>query len=171
MNHIINRKLPCVPIIQFYILLWFHIWRRFCASLSVRVSDSGQPVKCAIKYHTNNPCHILHRFIPEHSTHHFKLLYTPTTIHSKIFLRHPVTYTRKYLPRQNCHILHWYTHAHFTCHCYRTTNPGVTWNLDNNLKGIRNPIPWNQDNPLKGIQNWEPNGIQIQWMIGLTVPT
>ena len=31
-----------------------------------------------------------------------------------------------------------------------TTNPGVTWKLDNPLKGIRNPISPNPDNPLKG---------------------
>ena len=37
-----------VLFLHFYIIVWFHIKRRFCTSLSVRVSDSGQPVTYAI---------------------------------------------------------------------------------------------------------------------------
>ena len=42
-----------------------------------------------------------------------------------------------------------------------TTNPGVTWETDNPLKGICNPIPRNLDNLPKGIRNLVPNRIQI----------
>ena len=55
--------------------------------------------------------------------------------------------------------------------CSGTTNPGVTWKLDNFLKGIWNPIIQKPDNLIKGIWNLEPNRIQIQCPKGLTVPT
>ena len=54
---------------------------------------------------------------------------------------------------------------------FGTTNTGVTRKTDNPLKGIQNPIPQKLDNPIKGIRNLEPNIIQIQWPIGLTMPT
>ena len=48
----INDKYPHVPIIHFNILVRFNIQRNFRASLSVRASNSGQPVNCARKYYT-----------------------------------------------------------------------------------------------------------------------
>ena len=55
--------------------------------------------------------------------------------------------------------------------CAGTNNYRVTLKPDNPLKGIRNPINQNLDNTLKGIWNQVPNGIQIQWLRGLTIPT
>ena len=52
-----------------------------------------------------------------------------------------------------------------------TTNPGVTWKLDNPLEGIRNPIHRNPDNPLKVIRDLVQKGTRSQWPRGLTVPT
>ena len=52
-----------------------------------------------------------------------------------------------------------------------TTNPGGTWEPDNILKGIWNPIPQDLDNPLKGIQDLVQNGTCNQWPRGLTILT
>ena len=41
-----------------------------------------------------------------------------------------------------------------------TTNPRVTWNMDNPLKGIPDPIPWNPDNTLKEIRNIVPKNTE-----------
>ena len=101
-----NGKLPRVPIIHFYILIWFHIRRKICSGLSLRVFYPGHPVKCTRKYCTNKPFHTLHHYIPEHSTRHRTLLHTPNILHTKTFLLRPVTCTIKYPTRQNCHILH-----------------------------------------------------------------
>ena len=113
----INGKLPCAPIIHFYIIVWFHIRRHFLAILSIRVSDSGYPVNCTRKHSTNNPCHKLHHFMPARSTRHYTLLHSPMILHMKtLFLRHPVTCTRKYRLIQNYHIIHWCTHTCLTRH-------------------------------------------------------
>ena len=82
----INWKRRPILIIHFYKLVWFHKKRCFRASLSIRLSDSGQPIKCARKYCTNKPCHKLHHYIPAHSTCHYTLLHNLTIIHAKRFL-------------------------------------------------------------------------------------
>ena len=48
----INKKWPCVTIIQFYTPIRFNIWRNFCARLSVRVSNSFHPINFLRKYCT-----------------------------------------------------------------------------------------------------------------------
>ena len=112
----VNCKCPWVITVYFYRLIWFHIWRHFCTSLSVGLYNSGQPVTSARKYCKNNPCHKLYGFTPEGSTHHYTLLHTPTIIHTKTLLHQHVTCERKYCPRQNCHILQYYTHSRFIRH-------------------------------------------------------
>ena len=82
-----NGKHPCVTIIKFYIIIRLNIKIYFCVSLSVKVSDSGKPLKYNIKYHTNKPCHKLHHYIPIRYTHQNKILHTPTIIHKKDFFR------------------------------------------------------------------------------------
>ena len=110
----INQRRPRVTIIQFYILIWFHIQIHFHASLSVWVSSSGHTVKCTIKYITKNPFNKLHHCIPACSTWNHTLLHTPTILHMKKYFYQPVTCARKYCTRQRCHILQFYTHARFT---------------------------------------------------------
>ena len=97
---LINCKLPCFPIIRFYNLSQFHTRRNFRAILSIGVSDSWQPVNFTMNYCTKKTCIKLHWCIPERPTCHYTLLHTPTSLHTKIFLRHPVTCARKYHPRQ-----------------------------------------------------------------------
>ena len=74
-----------VPNIHFYILVKVNIWRNVCSSLSVRVSNSGQPVNCSRKCFTNKPCDNLHNCIPELSTLHHTILHTHTVKHTKLF--------------------------------------------------------------------------------------
>ena len=82
----INFKCPRVTIIHFYKLIWYHIQRYFCARLSVRVSNSGQPVECARKHSKNKPCHKLHQWILSGSTYHNIILHTPTILQTnKLF--------------------------------------------------------------------------------------
>ena len=80
---IINWKFLCIPIIHIYKLVQFHISRHFRTSPSVRVSDSGQPVKCSIKYIKNKPYHKIHRCIPARSTFYYTLLHTSMSSHTK----------------------------------------------------------------------------------------
>ena len=80
----INEKLPCVTIIHFYILVQFNIRRHFCASLSVRVSNSVQLVKFSIKYFKNNLFDNLHNYIPSRFTLHHTLLHTHMIQHMVI---------------------------------------------------------------------------------------
>ena len=51
----INESLPCVPIVQFYILIWFNIRRNFCTRMSIRLTYSVHPVNCAINSAWNKP--------------------------------------------------------------------------------------------------------------------
>ena len=89
----VNCKFPRVLIMHVYILVRFHIRRRFHASLSVRVSYLGQPVMYDRQYCKNKPSHKLYHCIPEGSTRHYTLLHNPTII-----------YTRKNFA-QACHML------------------------------------------------------------------
>ena len=93
-NNRINGKCPRVPIIQFYILAWFHTQRHFCAILSDRVSNSGQHAKCNINYYMNKPCKKLHLCIPSRSTYHYTLLRNPMIIHTKTLFA-PTCHLRK----------------------------------------------------------------------------
>ena len=74
--NLINEKLPRVPIIHFYILLIFNIWIYFRASLSVRVSKSGQSIRYAIntvqKYPITTYTTTYHE--PSHAIIHFYIL-------------------------------------------------------------------------------------------------
>ena len=112
----INFKCQHVLIMHFYRLIWFHIQRRFRASLSIRLSGSGQPVIYARKYCTNNPYHKLYRWISSRSTLNYTHLHDPTILHTNTFFA-PASHPRKkFHPRQNCHILYCYTHLRFTRH-------------------------------------------------------
>ena len=115
----------------------FHIRRNFCASLSVRVSDSGQNIKCARKYFTNTPCCDLHHYVQARYTFHHILLHNHIIIHTKTFLHQPVSCAIKYHTTQNFHILHFYTHTHFTHHF----TPINTTTLTNHTNYIQKYIP------------------------------
>ena len=80
-----DEKCPRVTIIHFYILVWFNIRRHFCTTLYVRVSDSGQPVNCAIKYHTEITCHKLHTYTLARFTYHRTLLNNHMIQHTETF--------------------------------------------------------------------------------------
>ena len=111
-----NFKCLRVLIMHICKLVRFHIQRNFCASLSVRVSNPGQPVTYTRKFCKNKPGHKIYLYMPSGSTRHYILLYNPKIIHTKTFLHQPVSRGIKYRPRQNCHIIHWYTHACFAHH-------------------------------------------------------
>ena len=81
----INSKCPRVLVIHFYRLIWFHTQKRFRASLSVRVSDSVQPVTPARECFTNNTGHKIYQYVPARSTRHYMRLHNSTIIHTKIF--------------------------------------------------------------------------------------
>ena len=72
--------------------------KKFCASLSVRVSDSRQPVKCVRKYCKNSLGHNLHSYTTACSTRHHTLLHThmiqdtKTFIAPAYYLRHKISY-------------------------------------------------------------------------------
>ena len=74
--NLINDKLLHIHTIQFYILTWFNIKIHFSDRLSVRVSNSDQPVNCAIKFHTRLTCHNLYNYTPDLFTHHHTIIYT-----------------------------------------------------------------------------------------------
>ena len=76
-------KCPRILIMHFYRLVWFHIQRRFCASLYIRVSNSGEPVTYTRQFCTNKPGHKLHRYMPAGSTIQYILLNNNTIIHWK----------------------------------------------------------------------------------------
>ena len=76
-------KQLCVPTMHFYKLVQFHIWIHFQSTLSIRISNSGQTVKCTRKYSMDKPYHKLHHYIPPHSTRHHTLLHTPMILHTK----------------------------------------------------------------------------------------
>ena len=63
--NIINKKIPHLTIINFYILVLFNIRRHFC------VSDSKQPINCAVKYFTKITCHNFYILIQFNIQRHF----------------------------------------------------------------------------------------------------
>ena len=85
MSNQINYKFLRVLIMHFYILVWFHIQRHFCDSLSVRVYDPGQPVTYVRKFCTKNIGHKIYHCIPAGSTLHYILLHNPKILHAKTF--------------------------------------------------------------------------------------
>ena len=94
MNNRINGKLPCVPVLHFYILILFYIKRRSCANLYVRVSNLSQPFKCSRRYCNNKPCQKLRHWIIAHSTHHHKILHATKILNtSTLFV--PSSHLRK----------------------------------------------------------------------------
>ena len=70
---------------HFYRLVKFHIQRCFSASLSVRVSNAGQPVTHARKYCTNKPCHKPYCFILSGSKRRYTLTRNPTILYTQTF--------------------------------------------------------------------------------------
>ena len=85
MNNQINCKWLHVLIMHICRLVKFHIQRCFCAILSLRVSDSGQPKMYVRQYCTNNPGHKLYRCMASGYTRHYLLLYNPLILRTKIF--------------------------------------------------------------------------------------
>ena len=79
---------------NFYRLVWFHTKRRFCVSLSVRVSNSGHPVKYSRRFCTNNPGHKIYHCVSACSTWHHMLLRNPNILHKKKFFV-PACHPRK----------------------------------------------------------------------------
>ena len=73
----INEKHLHVPIIHFYILVWFNIQQYFHTILSGRVYNSGQYVNCTRKYCTKTNCLNIHTStqtcFTRHRTHHTHL--------------------------------------------------------------------------------------------------
>ena len=70
----------------------FHTRRRFCASLSVRVSNSYHSLKYGIMFLTNKPGHKIYQCMPARSTRHYTVLHNLTIIHAKKYfasLCHP----------------------------------------------------------------------------------
>ena len=110
----INYNCPSVLIMHLYIIVWFHIQKHFGASLSFMVSDSGHPVTYTREFFMNKPGHRIYCCVSARSTRHHTLLHNTTIIHTKTFLRQPVTRARKYCLRQNWHSLHWYNHSRLT---------------------------------------------------------
>ena len=93
-----------------------YIRRRFCARLSVRVSDSGHPMTYG-RYFLQTSMVTKYTSACQNSPHNIIHFYIILQFYIKRhFSRHPVACVRKYLLRQNCHSLHWYTHARLTCH-------------------------------------------------------
>ena len=84
--NLINEKHLRVPIIHFYIIVWFNIQIYFRARLSIKVSDSFQPIKCAIKYCNKITCHNLHNYTPERFICHHTILHTYTIQITKKFV-------------------------------------------------------------------------------------
>ena len=107
----INCKLPRFLIMHFYRLIQFHTKRRFCASLSFRVSNSGHPVTYTRLFCMNNPGHKIYHCIPSRSTQRYTLLHNLTILHMETFFA-PAYHPCKKIPsKKNCHSLHWHTHA------------------------------------------------------------
>ena len=101
---------------KLYRIVWFRIWRRFHNSLSLRVSNSGQPVPYARHFCTKNTGYKIYHCLPEISTRHYILLHNPTTLHMKTFFAPACHQRKKISSDKNCHILHYYTHARFSHH-------------------------------------------------------
>ena len=113
----INFKIPRVIIMHFYRLIRFHIRRRFCTRLSVRVSNSGQPVTYTRQFCTNKTGHKIYHCMPAGYTWHYILLHNTTIIHTNKFIATACHPRKKILSDKNCNILHCYTHGNFTRHC------------------------------------------------------
>ena len=70
---------------HFYRLVQFHTRIRFCASLSVRLSDSGHHVTYFRKFCRNKPSHKIYHCMSVRSTRYHTLLHNTMIIHIKIF--------------------------------------------------------------------------------------
>ena len=68
-----------------HMLVRFNIRRYFSASLSVRVSDSGQTVNCYRNYCIKRNCHNIYNYTQSRFTFHHKLLYNHMVQDRKIF--------------------------------------------------------------------------------------
>ena len=95
----INEKLLRVPIVGFYILIWFNI-QFFCASLYVRVFDSGQAIKCARNLYKNNLSQTTQLHISTLHTPSYTYTYSYYLKYKDIFLpacclRHKILYKTK----------------------------------------------------------------------------
>ena len=77
-----------------HVLVRFQTQGRFCASLSVRISDSGHPITYTSQFCRNKPGHKIYRYMAVRSTWHHTLLHRATIIHTKTFLRQPITPAR-----------------------------------------------------------------------------
>ena len=117
----INCNCLRVFIMHFYRLIWVHTQRRFCPSLSVKLSDSGHSTTYTRQFCRNDTGHKIYRFMSVRSTRHHMLLHNLTILHKKTFLRQPVTrsiYTSvcQHAPQDIIHsyiILVFYVRSHF----------------------------------------------------------
>ena len=83
--NIINYKYPCVLIVHFYRLVQFHTQRGFCASIYVKLSNSGHPVMYSRQFCINKPGQKIYLCMSTRSTRHHMLLHNPTILHTKTF--------------------------------------------------------------------------------------
>ena len=106
-NNLIIGKLLSVPIIHFNILVWFYIIRRVQTNLSVKVSNSGHPVKCARKYCRNK--YLSQTTLLNSSILH-RPLYTPMysygSTYEDTFCASPSPAQENTVLDKNCHILY-----------------------------------------------------------------
>ena len=65
------------------VLVQFHTRRLLCASLSIRVSDSGHPVTYSRQFCTNNTGHKIYCWMSARSTLYHTILHYPTILHTK----------------------------------------------------------------------------------------
>ena len=91
---IINCKRPHIIIVHFYRVVQLHIRGKFCASLSVRASDSGQPITHSRQYFMNSTGQKLYHCIIAVSIRYYTVLNNPTILHTKTFFM-PECHPRK----------------------------------------------------------------------------
>ena len=140
----INEKFLRVPIIHFFVLVRFNIWRHCFYILSVVVSESVHTANCTRKCRTNITCHNLHNYTPALFTSHHTLLYTHMIQHTKKFPCHLFSCTRNYCTRENITIYtttHMHT-SHIIIHLYIWKNicTGLS-RLKNRLHQVLSPSP------------------------------
>ena len=111
--NIINCNCPCV-------LIRFHTQRRFRASLSTRVSDSGHPVTYFRKFCTNKPYHRIYRLMSVLSTWNHTLIHNPTVLHTKNDFA-PSYHLRKIYHRMSGHSTRHHTLLHNPMIIHRKT--------------------------------------------------
>ena len=99
-NNEINSNFLYVLIMNFYMLVWFHIWRCLCISLSVRVSNSGHFVTYARQYCSKILSDKIYRCMTEGSKQHSTLLHNTTIIHTKTLFAPAYHLCKNNLPKK-----------------------------------------------------------------------